>query len=167
MPFENFEKNLDVRRCIASFGLIEDGDTITPEDYESIMTRAHILKDTFDTLTEQSSIALAYLDRMAIQGKIKPETFAGIENETLLELGKDVIGETLEVEEELEALKKFLTKDHGAGVSIPSESFKTWKEQREQNSAALPNNYAVIDSRNSVVGIGTNPKSVMRDNLNK
>lgn len=167
MSFEeslkNFESASEVREHLEALGIVRQGDPITKDDYEVIERRMGILQELArtnnQTLAEEQALALAYLDRMAVTGKINPALFKEIETEEFRGILKALTGRVFSDEE----IGTFLSHaEHAIGQgSVPSELFLKWADVRKKMETEVLPTHVVVDGTDMVHGAGIDPKKLM------
>jgi hypothetical protein len=160
---EKFESTGKVREHLELLGIVRPGDPITKDDYGAIERRALVLQELAQannkTLSEEQSLAFAYLDRMAITKKINPDLFQEIETEEFRGLLKALTGRIF-TDEEIGTFLSHAEQSIGQGA-VPSELFLKWADVRNKMVGESFSTHVVVDGEDIVHGAGTDPKKLM------
>lgn len=76
--------NGEIRRILLESEFVQEGDIITPEDYEVIKSRSEVLlSQSEQPISAKAAIMAAYVDRMELVGKIGFENLKNLPVESL------------------------------------------------------------------------------------
>lgn len=142
--------NVAIRAMLTGAGIVQQGDVITPDDYEATRSRAAVLaKESKNIASTEELLFAAFVDRMTLVERLGDEAIKNIPNETLRSIMYVDTGYKPS-DEELEMLRR------------SPFGLKEWEKKRATSKGGNEEFDVAVDEEGTVVARGISPKEAMR-----
>ncbi len=156
--FEDIDSIGDVRMILEEQGLIEPGFELTQSDYEAIVRRAGVLKDENPSIAQDEAIAAGFIDRLTVLGETGLALLKMMPVEVLQNIFRQRTGNDI-TPEEVAMFISYIEAGHKpeGGQDVTN----VWTAAREEVLGTVPDNTAVIDGQDNVVGVGNESEAAL------
>ena len=142
--------NAEIRDMLASGNVVNEGDIITPEDFDAVRNRAAYLAANADTPVSTKSIILgAYVDRMEHIGKIADEQLKAMSDEAIQSVYYVRNGYRL-TDAEINMVRE---------SNVP---FSEWIKERASAKNGVKDVYVAVDKTENVIASGETPEDALK-----
>lgn len=156
--------NAEIRKILEVEGVLDSGEEVSPEDFETTVSRAKVLLNKKPNLTKENALALGFLDRKTVGGEVSSAS-------ALLSLGEDwladYVKETLGEENSEEQFATFMSFLERGDVQsrYPSEVLAEWIEAKREAGEEIADVHVVVDKEGRVLATGESEELAARKAL--